>query len=848
MSGSAGSGAAGTSGSTDPNGSAAGTGGGIAMPPVRVPLVPVSGTAGPRLRIDLDMSGRPTSEVTEIGYTAWPVTEGATLSGMFEGVTFTFASTGPNGSGVAATWSKAAVNAPHYARLGGDGITATGGDAGAALTLTIRGLPAGKHTLLSYHNVPSNVESAAPLDVLVNGVQSAKVEQSQGALANAEVPTAYVTFEASAGSDVAIEFRAQPTNAASQNVVVNGFELDAPDASKQATSPTPANNDEHVDADSGPLSLSWKAAPQSVSHDVYFGDDVGALASAGRNSPLFKGNQPGTSFELPGLYSVRRYYWRIDEVDSDGVVTPGDLWYFRPRQLAFPSAEGYGRFAIGGRGGRVVHVTNLEDSGPGSLRDAIETDRGPRTIVFDVGGIIPLASRLSVSSSYVTIAGQTAPGKGICVRGAPFGLSGVRDVVMRHVRVRLGHGMTFDGMGMQGSDHSILDHCSISWTIDEAFSSRSAKNITLQRTLISECLNVAGHQNYPAGTEHGYAATISGDLGSFHHNLLAHCEGRNWSLGGGLDPSGQFAGRLDIFNSVVYNWGGRTTDGGAHQVNFVNNYYKPGAASEIFVALNAQYEEFPGMQQYYFAGNVMPGHFDEDSQERGRQASGMPNGYSPWVNAPFFPSHATITSAEEAYKSVLSDVGNSQPVLDEHDRRVIAETRDGTTTHRGSASGKPGLPDSEDDVGGYEDYPEIARDAAWDSDGDGLPDFWEKARKLEPHSPPDDYSEPNLDADGDGYTELDEYLEWMSLPHYFANTTEPISVDLAQAFVGYTDGPSFAAPGATNGKVSIAGNTATFTGERCGFASFQLQVTDRAGASMTKSYVAFIDDAGGGCP
>ncbi|HKU37072.1 MAG TPA: hypothetical protein VJR89_02965, partial [Polyangiales bacterium] len=697
----------------------------------------------------------------------------------------------------------------------------------------------GQHTLLTHHNVPSNVASAAPLDILVNGVQAvSELNPSLGALANVAVPTAYVAFQASAGNDVVISFQPHASSAAYKNVVVNGFALDVPDAAKQASEPTPSNHDEHVAADSGDFTLGWKAAPQAVSHDVYFGDDVTQLAGADHGSALFKGNQGATSYAVRELDSILRYYWRIDEVDSNGGVTRGEIWYFRPRQLAFPLAEGYGRFAIGGRGGKVVHVTNLDDSGPGSLRDAIETDRGPRTVVFDVGGVVRLASRLTVNQSYITVAGQTAPGKGICIRGAPFGLTGVHDVVMRHVRVRLGRGTTFDGMGMQGSDHSIFDHCSISWTIDEAFSSRSAKNITLQRTLISECLNVAGHQNYPAGTAHGYAGTISGDLGSFHHNLLAHCEGRNWSLGGGLDAAGSFAGRLDIFNTVVYNWGGRTTDGGAHQVNFVNNYYKPGASSTIFTALNAQYDDFPGMQQYYFAGNVMPGHFELGSQDKGsRVDSDPPSGYSPWVDEAFFPSYAEVTSAEEAYKSVLSDVGAQQPVLDDHDARVIRETLTGTTTYKGSVSGKPGLPDSEADVGGYEDYPTTSRDAAWDSDGDGLPEFWQKARKLQSNA-------ANLDADGNGYTELDEYLDWMSLPHYFMTLGKPVSIDLARAFAGYTASPSYSSPAATNGTAAISGKTATFTPTACGFASFQLKVIDSAGASMTKQYVAFVE----GCP
>jgi len=207
------------------------------------------------------------------------------------------------------------------------------------------------------------------------------------------------------------------------------------------------------------------------------------------------------------------------------------------KSLAFPTAEGYGRFAQGGRGGRVLHVINLNDSGPGSLRAAVETD-GPRTVVFDVSGLITLESRLIIrkTNSELTIAGQTAPGKGICLRKYNMGMLGATNVIVRYIRVRPGNlsGMTLDGMGMASSDQCIIDHCSISWTLDESFSSRGGRNITLQRTLISEALNEAGHKKYPPGTQHGYAASIGGDIGSFHHNLLAHCAGRNWSLAGGL--------------------------------------------------------------------------------------------------------------------------------------------------------------------------------------------------------------------------------------------------------------------------------------------------------------------------
>lgn len=255
-------------------------------------------------------------------------------------------------------------------------------------------------------------------------------------------------------------------------------------------------------------------------------------------------------------------------------------------------------------------------------------------MVFDVGGVITLKSRLSITDSYITLAGETAPGKGIIVQGQPFGLSGSSDVIVRHIRTRPGTSSneTVDGMGMAGSNYCILDHCSMGWSIDEAFSSRSAKNITFQRNMISEPLNVAGHKNYPAGTEHGYAATIGGDVSSIHHNLIAHAEGRSWSMGGGVDDNSTFAGRLDIRNNVVYNFGmiprsfgtrtrltdtgSRVTDGGAKEVNFVGNLYKQGPASELTYALKAQYEDnMPGTQQYHCSGNSMPGVFDQDSTQ-----------------------------------------------------------------------------------------------------------------------------------------------------------------------------------------------------------------------------------------
>jgi hypothetical protein len=431
--------------------------------------------------------------------------------------------------------------------------------------------------------------------------------------------------------------------------------------------------------------------------------------------------------------------------------------------VAFPTAEGYGRLATGGRGGRVIHVTNLNDAGPGSLRDAVEQS-GPRTVVFDVSGLITLESRLIIrpTNSNLTIAGQTAPSKGICLRKYNFGMLGATNVIVRYLRVRPGNisGTTLDGMGMASANDCIIDHCSISWTLDEAFSSRSAHNITLQHTLISEALNAAGHKKYPPGTQHGYAASIGGDVGSFHHNLLADNEGRNWSMAGGLNKRpATYAGRLDLRNNVVFNWKSRATDGGAHEVNFVGNYYQPGPATKFFYALNAQYGGFPGSQQYYFAGNVMPGHFGLTNQAAGREATterggNLPADYSPWVDKEFFPSFVKTQTAEQAYTNVLADVGCNFPALDDHDQRIIAEVRSGKVNFKGSKTGLPGLPDSQDDVGGWENYPEIHRAADWDTDGDGIPDAWEKSHGLNPNDP----SDANKDLNGDGYTNLEKYL------------------------------------------------------------------------------------------
>ncbi|QLC65391.1 T9SS type A sorting domain-containing protein [Flavobacterium sp. LPB0248] len=795
----------------------------------------------PIVKIDFDQSGRPKAEVNDPDYTAWVIASGNTSTYTENGVTFTITRVGNNGDALGTNWYKAGIQAPYYARLVCDGLTVKGTTAnlGAQIELKISGLATGEHTLLTFfNNVDSPTTSTfSPIDISVNGnLVVDNLIPTVRATKTADAASSYLKFQATTGTDVTILIAAETSGTESvKNFIFNGFELNTPNISHQATNPDPKQNDEHVELTSTGKLLQWTVGSGAVSHNVYFGTDQTAVDNATTSSPEFKGNQAlaNNSYQVNGLYTGATYYWRIDEVLANG-VEKGNVWRFRPAQLAFPEAEGYGRFARGGRGGKVVAVTNLNDSGPGSFREAITNDIGPRTIVFNTSGVIQLQSRLVLSQPYVTVAGQTAPGKGICIRSAPFGVTG-NDAVVQNLRVRIGAGPTYDGMGLTGADNSIIDHCSISWTIDESFSSRSGKNITLQRTLISEALNAANHQNYPAGTEHGYAATIGGDIGSFHHNLLAHCYGRNWSLGGGLDGSGAYTGRMDITNNVVYNWGGRTTDGGTKEVNFVNNYYKPGAGSKIFVAFNQQNEGVgTGMQRCYFNGNVMPGYFDESNQTLGRKASGNTVPYDNFVNTPFFPSYVTTQSAKNAYKIVLSDVGCTQPEFDDHDQRIISETLNGTYSAVGSVTGKPGFPDNEADAGGFESYPTEVRDSNWDSDQDGLPNWWENIIGTNVNSAIGDFSDANADPDLDGYTNLDKYLQWMSLPHYESPNGNKIDINIQKLSRGFTNGVSYTISNVINGNATLNTNVVAFTPASNGLCSFEFTVTDSEGGTMKR--------------
>ncbi len=753
--------------------------------------------------IDFDLVNK--TGITETNYSTWAVATGASAEATFGGVSISVANGAHSTADVIqSNWWKDGVN--KYSKLIGDGITPkvllTDGNrveptGRVELQFTVSGLSAGTHTLLAYHN---NVDGwtagqLPPISVMVDGkIVSTNVPQTQRAQKPSLSSYTYITFTAVAGTPVVVTYYTEPlagvtydTKTNTTSFYVNALVFDEEPPSTIAKDPVPDNYDYHANADGGSIVLAWTKSESATSHQVYFGED--SLVVENGTTPA--ATVSDTTYTASGLSPLKQYYWRVDEVASDGTVSKGKVWTFRPRRLAFPGAEGYGKYAIGGRGGSVYHVTSLaDDSVPGTFRYGVSCVKGPRTIVFDVAGVITLTSRLTCSDKYVTIAGQTAPGNGIMFRSCPFGMAS--DGITRFVRLRLGGGDTYDGMGMAGNDYSIMDHCSVGWTIDEAFSSRNCKNITLQHTLISEALNIAGHKNYSAGTAHGYAATIGGNYGSYHHNLLAHCEGRNWSMSGALDGSGAYAGHHDMFNNVCYNWGGRACDGGTHEGNFVNNYYKMGPSTSQTILLKAELEGTgSGSQSYYVKGNIrenLDGSKTQDALDDTYKyiaSNGQVVNWTVFVDKPFFESQATIEPVLAAYKNVLCDVGCNQPVLDNHDTRMVKETLTGTTSTVGSVSGKKGLIDNQNDSGceGFDglNIIEASREAGYDTDLDGIPDWYETAKGWDAT-----VANNNADTDNDSYTDLEEYLNWMALPHFIIKAGTTTSISLPTYFAGYT--------------------------------------------------------------
>lgn len=465
---------------------------------------------------------------------------------------------------------------------------------------------------------------------------------------------------------------------------------------------------------------------------------------------------------------------------------------------AFPGAEGFGRYTTGGRGGKVYHVTNLKDSGDGSLRWALG-QTGAKIIVFDISGTIHLESALNITSN-TTIAGQTAPGDGICVADYPVSIKG-NNVIVRYMRFRLGNKNVleggadgWDGFGGMDQSNIMVDHCSVSWSIDECLSIYGVQNATVQWCISSQSLQDSGHSK----GAHGYGGNWGGSGVTYHHNLMAHHESRVPRLGPRYTT--QLDERLDMRNNVFYNWAGNGCYGGeAMNVNIVNNYYKPGPGTAqisttkqkriagIGIRTTEYVKTYPDYAptehvwgKFYVDGNVNSKYTDVTNDN---WTYGIYNQISNSDNDNLYTDEAkqamrlgepidfvvvTTHSANDAYEKVVAYAGCclSRDAVDE---LIINDTKNGTATYTGGTyvdkNGKTvashyGIINTQDDI-----KPENAGStwSAWpvlssttapvDTDGDGMPDNWENANGLNAS----DDTDGNEVADN-GYTNVENYL------------------------------------------------------------------------------------------
>ena len=410
--------------------------------------------------------------------------------------------------------------------------------------------------------------------------------------------------------------------------------------------------------------------------------------------------------------------------------------------LAFPGAEGFGKYTSGGRGGKVVVVSNLNDSGPGSLREALELNE-PRIVVFEVAGTIALESPLEVNHGNLTIAGQSAPGEGISIRNYPIKIND-DNVIIRYFRSRMGDekAVQDDGISIIGQKDIIIDHSTFSWGTDESASFYDNENFTLQWSIISESLNNSVHEK----GEHGYGGIWGGKGASFHHNLLAHHKSRNPRFNGARTMGTPEQEVADFRNNVIYNWRANSAYAGEEgNYNVVNNYYKAGPATNKGVR-DRIVEVWAPYGNFYVNGNYVHG-FPEVSRQNEKGVDGD-DPEKALIQKPIPVLAIPEQSAEEAFEQVLAHSGANLQ-RDVVDRRIVEEARSGTASY---GTKKDGIIDSQKQVGGW---PELkAGKVPADKDRDGMPDAWEKAHKLDPANP-NDASAFTLDQQ---YTNIEVYL------------------------------------------------------------------------------------------
>lgn len=450
------------------------------------------------------------------------------------------------------------------------------------------------------------------------------------------------------------------------------------------------------------------------------------------------------------------------------------------KALAFPGAEGGGMYTTGGRGGKVIHVTTLADRGTGSLRAAL-AESGARTIVFDVAGVIELESVLSIASGNVTIAGQTAPGDGICIKNFSTQVK-ADNVVIRFVRFRMGDEKKYEGDAIWGRyfERIILDHCSMSWSTDECSSFYGNEFFTMQWCILTESLCNSVHGK----GSHGYGGIWGGKNASFHHNMLANHKSRNPRFDhpevyqDKTNPARR--GHVDHRNNTVYNWGDNSAYGGEGAwFNLVNNYYKPGKASKdrlYFLDANGKYTSSNtnyGYPYLYVSGNVHTRHssITEDNStgiywhdhktntppDKSRLVGSVQTLQGPSGEAVYTTTH----SAEDAFERILL-YGGASLRRDSVDERACKDAKNGTASIMDGGNGSTnGIIDTQEAVGGWPAYEADSSELARikDSDGDGMPDWFEKEFGLDPDSGSDG-AEKALDPYR-RYTNLEMYLHYL---------------------------------------------------------------------------------------
>ena len=478
----------------------------------------------------------------------------------------------------------------------------------------------------------------------------------------------------------------------------------------------------------------WKLTYHGLSNrcDIMLTDPQ-VVDSGGKTTPYVTGRTAKVFHFNRGIVEAayRRFYRQADAQEPALGGGP----------LAFPGAEGYGAYARGGRGGKVLFVTNLNDSGPGSLREAIET-KGPRTVIFRVGGLIETKG-LSVREPYLTIAGQTAPGEGICIRktiksGDVFDLSETHDVIIRFIRLRAGNNTAEgtsatspnrgDSFRVYDSENFIVDHCSCSWGNPETMSaSGSVDRYSVQWCIISEGNNQQ---------RHAFATILGGNRSSWHHNLFAHMFSR-------VPRWGDITVQCDFRNNVIYDWGHTCGYGDMRTLNYVNNYVRKGPSTTQRPPYFIIDPKVVLPASLYLNGNIMAG-VAEVTRDNWKGVAGD----RIWQSSAPFPAPSVRTqSAEDAFALVLKSAGATLPRRDSVDERVVNDARNGTGR----------IINDETEVGGWPAY--ASGEPPQGSALDGIPDAWKKAHGLS-------LNDPNVanTLNADGYTQLEVYLNSLVTP------------------------------------------------------------------------------------